>query len=487
MIAVDMQRVLKTGIALSTEKSKSKLLELIITEAMQISNADAGTLYLYSRQLDALQFKIMCNNTLKTYKGGKDDKVDLPPVEMSESNVCTYCALKRINVNIADVYNCDEFDFSGPKKYDSLTGYHTKSMMVIPFANTMDEIIGVLQLINAQDENNNIIPFSRELEIIISALASQAAVAITNANYLKDIKNLFQSFVKVMISAIDELSPYNVNHTRRVAEYCDSYTDYLNLLYQNGSFNQYFSDSRREQLVMAAWMHDIGKVVTPIEIMNKETRLGKNEGAVMSKLELALATLRIRFLEEKLTAAEYEQQKNAYETARKLIMYINCQSYLPNEDYIKLCEIKDLTYYDLENIQHKLLSDNDFKNLSIKQGTLTDEERDIMEGHVRMTSKLLDNINFSSDMREVPKFAGMHHELLNGSGYPLGLKGEEIPFEARILSVIDVFEALTSVDRPYKKPMEKQQAFEIITEMAVLGKLDNFVVKSFIQSIKHSE
>ncbi len=479
MISIDMQRVLRTGTALSTEKDKHKLLDLILHESMEITSADAGTLYVYAEEENCLFFEIMRNHTLRSYQGGHGERVDLPPVPMSMDNVCSYCALLRKNVNIPDVYNCEEFDFSGPKNYDQITGYRTKSMMVIPFVNTKDEIIGVLQLINAQNENGEVVCFSSEAEAVISAMASQAAMAVTNSLYLQDITELFQSFVKVMISAIDELTPYNVNHTRRVAEYCEVFAKFLNQEYRRGNFEEHFSQNRREQLVMAAWMHDIGKVVTPLEVMNKDTRLGKSEAEVFARFDMALATLRIRVLEGKIGPEEYEQNCQEVQEARAFVQHLNGAGYLPEEDLAKLAGLRALHYLTLEGEEKPLLSPQDLQNLSIRTGTLTSEERQVMQNHVRMTSKLLENIKFSKDLRDVPKFAGMHHEFINGTGYPMHLKGGQVPLEARILSIVDIYEALTSSDRPYKKALNQEKALEILKEMAGDGKLDGQLVDLF--------
>ncbi len=479
MITIDMQRVLRTGIALSTEKDKSKLLDLILHEAMEITHADAGTLYVYSEENNCLHFAVMRNHTLKIYQGDGGEQVQLPPVPMNLDNVCSYCALMRKNVNIPDVYHCSGFDFSGPMRYDAITGYRTRSMMVIPFANTKDEIIGVLQLINAQDEAGEVVPFSAEAEAVISAMASQAAMAVTNSLYLQDITELFQSFVRVMISAIDELTPYNVNHTRRVAEYCDTFADYLNAQYKSGIFGEHFSKNRREQLVMAAWMHDIGKVVTPLEVMNKDTRLGRSETEVLARFDMALATLRIRMLEGSLEEEVYEAERQQIQGWKDLVSRVNSRSFLPEEDLEKLQEIQGAMYTTLGGEKAPLLTEQDFRNLSIRTGTLTDEERQVMQSHVRMTSKLLENIKFSKDLRDVPKFAGMHHEFINGTGYPLHLKGKEVPLEARILSIVDIYEALTSADRPYKKALNREKALEILHEMAEEGKLDLSLVNLF--------
>ncbi|MEG1943714.1 MAG: HD domain-containing phosphohydrolase, partial [Angelakisella sp.] len=364
--------------------------------------------------------------------------VDLPPVPLLPSHVCAYCALNRCSINIADVYDSREFDFSGPRKYDSITGYRTRSMLVVPFENTRGDVIGVLQLINAQDENGTVIPFSHDLEKIIAALASQAAVCVTNTMYLQDIKELFQSFVQVMITAIDELSPYNVNHTRRITEFADRFLDYLNELYAKGEYDEHFDDNRREQLIMAAWMHDIGKLITPLPVMNKATRLGEAFPAVMARFTTAKALLRVSFLEKHCDEQEYLRQAAELEEFEALLPILNEAPYIDDDAIAKLAAMERKSYPLPEGGDFHLLYPKEGECLSVRKGTLTAEERTIMENHVVLTAKLLSKIHFGSDMARVPQIAAMHHEYLDGSGYPGGARGDELSTEVRILSILDI-------------------------------------------------
>ena len=209
-----LRNIIDVGSALTAEKNKVKLLGMIIDTAMEISNCDAGTLYLYKDNL--LHFMIMKTLSQNVSKGENGEPIDLPPVAMSESNVCSYTAIHKELVNIQDVYHSDRFDFSGPRKYDAITGYHTESMLVIPMENTQGELIGVLQLINAQDENGAIVPFDEDAEFVLRSLGSQAAVAFTNLIYTEEIKKQMYSFVEAFATTIDARTPYNGSHTRMV-------------------------------------------------------------------------------------------------------------------------------------------------------------------------------------------------------------------------------------------------------------------------------
>ena len=214
-----LQTVLDVGLALSAEKDYNKLFNLIIDKGMEITACDAGTLYVVNG--DFLEFKIMKTLSQGVDKGSNGEKIELPPVPIREGNLCAYSAIHRTPLNIPDVYESDLFDFSGPKKYDAITGYHTGSMMAIPLVDNDDKTVGVLQLINALDENGKIIPFDKSLENIVLSLGSQTAVAVTNMRLLEELKDQMWSFTEAMAAAIDERTPYNASHTRKVAEYCE--------------------------------------------------------------------------------------------------------------------------------------------------------------------------------------------------------------------------------------------------------------------------
>ncbi len=474
MINIDVNRVLNVGIALSTERDRNKLLDLIITEAMEISHADAGTLYLCED--DVLRFKIMRNHSLGVYRGGVGEEIDLPAVPLTLENVCAYTVLKRETVNIHDVRHSDKFVFSGPEKYDQITGYHTRSMLVVPFENTRGDIIGVLQLINAWDENQNVVPFSQDITTIITSLASQAAVAITNSIYLQEIKSLFHSFVEVMSTAIDEISPYNVNHTKNIARYTDCFVDYLNELHCQGKYEGQFDANRKEQMMMSVWLHDIGKMITPTEIMNKPTRLANNLQVLIARFDMMKAIARIELAEQTITNPAYLAKLDEINKALALIMQVNAQSKLDDDSASAVAEIAKRTYTDLDGAIVHWLTPSELEQLSIRAGTLTESERVVMKNHVVLTAKLLSKIKFSKDLCHVPVWAALHHEFLDGTGYPNGLSGAQICTEVRILSILDIYDALTSDDRPYKTPMTHEAAMHVLRKMAEQGKLDTQLI-----------
>ncbi len=487
-----LSKLVTIGIALSSEKNHDRLMEMIISEARRVTGSDAGTLYLKEGVM--LRMKIVHNDTLNIYQGGKGEKVDLPAVPLNPSFVSSYVAMNGEPVNIPDVYNAEGFDFSGACKYDQMTGYKTTSMLVIPLKNHLDEVIGVLQLINALDENSKeIVPFDEEYETIIGALASLAAIALTNSQLIAEIEKIFESFVQVMVTAIDEKTPYNASHARKVSRLACLLAEAINDI-ENGVYgDEFFNVERMKNLAMAGWLHDIGKIATPLEVMNKATRLDAMMPLVLQRIAYAMEKEMRVSLEKQLqliTAGlndearqekeETEQRLSKLKAARELVIKLDNPGTFVDEELLQqLKEAAALTYINEEGISCKLLKEKDVECLSVPKGTLTGPEREIIEEHVVITEKMLSKIPFTRKLSEVPIFATMHHEFLDGKGYPKGIKGEEIPLEARILAITDVFDALTASDRPYKKKIPEERAVWIIKQMADEGKLDNDLVEIF--------
>ncbi|MCR5279644.1 MAG: HD domain-containing protein [Lachnospiraceae bacterium] len=468
-----LNTVLGVGLALSAEKDFNKLFNLIIDKSMEITACDAGTLYVVGD--DVLEFRIMKTISQGTDKGSDGEKIDIPPVPIKEGNICAYAAIHKKSLNIPDVYTSDLFDFSGPKKYDALTGYHTGSMIAVPLVDNNDKTVGVLQLINALDQDGNIIPFDPSLERTVLSLASQTAVAVTNMRYQEELKDQMWSFTEAMAAAIDERTPYNASHTRKVAEYCGMIADYINELHLKGETDEYFNTNRREQLVMGALLHDIGKLVIPLSVMNKATRLDGHEQELQNRMETNRLKSKVRFLEGKITEEEYKATIERIDKAEKIAMEANGLGFIPPDIEKKLKEALTYTIVTDEG-EEFLFTDMEKKCLSIIKGTLTPEERSIMESHVVITKKILDKVHFNSYFKDSPRWATMHHELLNGRGYPNHLTADELPLDARITTVADICDALLATDRPYKRPIPREKAFAIMYDMADKGDIEKRLV-----------
>lgn len=475
-----IEDLLNIGIALSAEEDHNKLLELILTEARKITNADAGTLYLYED--DKLSFKLMQNDTLEINKGGRGEEIDLPPVELNKENVSAYVALTKETVNIADVYDTDKFDFSGPKKYDQMTNYRTKSMLVLPLEDYEGNVIGVLQLINAQDDKKDkVIPFKSHLEKVVGSLASQAAVSLSNVQAKQEIEELLNSFVEVMATAVDARTPYNAAHTKRLAAMIKEFMDLING-YEEGKYaDEYFDDDRRQELIMTAWLHDIGKVAIPLEVMNKATRLEDKLELVEQRFDYIAAVNKLSYYKKKEEGRlQLKEELAQIEEARELVNKANNpNTFVDEEMQDELAQIAKLTYVDETGTEQPWLTDDELQALSVAKGTLTSEEREEMEDHVQVAVRILKAIPFPERLDNIPNLVSMHHEFLDGSGYPRGLEGDEIPLEIRILTVVDIFDSLAAADRPYKDAKSVDEALGILDSMIEEGKLDEDVVRIF--------
>lgn len=474
----DVKKLLNIGVMLSAERDINRLLERILDCVMDLANCDAGTLYLLRD--NALHFRIMRNRTLKTYSGANGVEPDLPPVPLTRESVCALAVLDDRTIRIENVRSCQEYDLAGPIRYDAMTGYTTVSMLVVPMRNREGETLGVLQLINAMDEAGNICAFSEDMTLVLESVASQAAITLQNVRYIAEIKDLFQSLVRVLSSAVDERTPYNGSHTRHMAAYGDRFIDYLNKTQSPPPF----SPGRRDELLMSVWFHDVGKLVTPLEVMNKMARLLPEQYAAFThRMEVIRLRAEIDCLAGRATPEERENTIRRTHEAAELVDAVNAAGFLPDEKLEAVGELRRRAYTGEDGETLPWLTEEEYDMLSIRKGTLSDGERKIMEEHVVVTDKLLSQIRFSSELSHVRQWAAAHHELLNGSGYPRHWKGEEIPFEVRIITILDIFDALVADDRPYKPGMPVERALSILDIMANKeGKLDPGLTRLFIES-----
>jgi len=479
----DFEKILNIEIEMSTERNRNRLLASVLESGMAITHCDASTLYLCNKE--NLTFKVMKTISLEVSRGEDGELIDdLPPLPLREENICAYTAIHREIINIPDVYHSQKFDFSVAKKYDAMTGYHTQSMLVIPVENNEGDLIGVLQLMNAQDEEGNVIPFDEQYHIIIRSLASLAAIELTNLQYVEEIKDQLHSFVEAMATAIDERTPYNGSHTRKVAEYAERLALYINKKHDAGECEDYFDENRMEKLLLAALLHDIGKMIVPLSVMNRATRLDQDIERVETRFELLKSYYEIDMLKNQITAEEYEKKITELEEDLAFIYEIDGVGFLNDKNYERVQQISKKKYYKENGINIPYLTDAESECLSIRKGTLTDEARKMMESHVVMTTKILNKVHFNKNYEKVPEWAAAHHEFLNGTGYPNHLKEDELDLETRILTIADIYDALTASDRPYKKPMSKEKAIVILKSMAHEGKIELRLVEWLSNAIE---
>ena len=468
-----LKRVLEMGIALSKEKDSNKILDGILDASMEIAHCDAGTLYI--NKDGYLHFKVMKTLSLGIDKGKNGEKIDLPPVPIESGSIFEYIVNQKKALNIDDVYNSPEFSFPEPKKYDGIIGFHTKSLLTIPLINGTGEVVGVLQLINAMNEEGNVCKFTFENEQIIMALASQAAIAMTNMRYVEEMKLQMWSFTAAMAEAIDTRTPYNASHVRQVAVYAWKIANYINALHDKGLEEEYFPKERKEELALSALLHDLGKLSIPTRIMNKSTRLAGKLKDIQTRFEILKLKYKVMYLEHRAAESEYIEFNEKLDKILLLAEDIDGLGFLDEE---KESELKQAFEFEpvIDGERCVLFTDEEKESLLIKKGTLTEKERQIMESHVEMTERILSKVHFNSVYKDVPIWAVQHHEYLNGTGYPKHLTADDLSIEARILTVADICDALLASDRPYKKPLPKDKAFAIMEDMAAKGNIDAKIV-----------
>ena len=491
-----LERLNVIGIALSSEHDNDRLLETILLGAKELTNADGGTLYTVTEERK-LKFEIMRTQSLNIAMGGKTGKA-IPflalPIYLEDGQpninmVAAYSVVNGQTVNIPDAYLTEGFDFSGMRSFDEKMGYRSQSFLTVPMKNHENETIGVLQLINAIDpRTKEIIAFSEAHQRLVESLASQAAVALTNKNLIRGLKNLFESFIKLIADAIDEKSPYTGGHCQRVPELTMMLAEAA-MKADSGPLKD-FSMTEEEvyELKIAAWLHDCGKVTTPESVMDKATKLETifdrihlvDQRFELLKSQREIAYLRMavetaksgKLLNTKSLDEDIEDIKKALDDDKNFIRRANIGSEAMRPvDQRRVRTIANYEYIDEHGHKIKFLSENEVYNLTIVRGTLTPEERKVINHHIIATVNMLESLPYPKDLARVPEYAGGHHERMDGKGYPKGLTREQMSIPARMMGIADIFEALTSKDRPYKKAKTLSETLNILGRM----KLDNHI------------
>ncbi|TMH71114.1 MAG: GAF domain-containing protein [Betaproteobacteria bacterium] len=489
------------GASLSAERDINRLLETILTAAKTITRADGGTLYRVTEE-QSLRFEIVRTSSLKYYLGGTTgNPVPFYPIQLFKDGkpnhgmVAAHAALTGKTVNIADAYVAEGFDFSGTRAFDSKTGYRSQSFLTVPMRNHEGEAIGVLQLINAQDpQTGEIVAFSSSDQRLAESLASQAAVALTNRMLINQLEHLFESFISLINGAIDEKSPYTGGHCQRVPVLTMLLAEAVNQTNDGPLSEFHMSDKDRYELKIAGLLHDCGKVTTPVHVVDKATKLETIFDRVqlidtrfeVLKRDAELESLKKRITLKPMEAAEEDkrlrERLRQLDDDRKFLHACNIGGERMRDDDIdRVRRIAKYRWRDVSGHEAEFLTDDEVKNLTIRAGTLTDDERKVINHHIVATIRMLEALPWPKHLTKVPEYAGGHHERMDGKGYPKGLTREQMSVQARCMGIADIFEALTAKDRPYKKGKTLSESLEILGRMRLNHHVDPDLFDVFVR------
>jgi len=496
------------GAALSKERDINRLLESILIAAKTITHADGGTLYRMTEDGKALRFEILRTDSLNIAMGGTTgNAINFPNLPLSndkgeanDSMVAAYAAIHDRTVNIADAYTAAGFDFSGTRSFDGRTGYRSQSFLTVPMKNHEGEIIGVLQLINAQDpQTHRVGPFSSADQSLAESLASQAAIALTNRLLITQLEELFEAFINLINLAIDEKSPYTGGHCQRVPVLTMMLAEGADAT-QEGPLASFRMDERdRYELKIAGLLHDCGKVTTPVHVVDKATKLHTlfdRIHLIDTRFEVLKRDAEISALRQQLAlrgtadaGAEdpiwrnYLDQVRVLDEEREFLRKANVGGEAMKEaDQQRVRDIGSRhTWHDVNAVETEFLTADEIDNLAIRAGTLTQKEREIINYHIVATIKMLEHLPWPKHLTKVPEYAGGHHERMDGKGYPKGLTREQMSVQARMMGIADIFEALTARDRPYKQGMKLSQAMGIMAKFKQGGHIDPDLFDVFVK------
>ncbi len=535
------------GIALSSERDINRLLETILVAAKRITHADAGTLYLVEAEQQQLKFEIIRNDTLGITLGGTTgEPIPFHPIRLydeagqpNHAMVVTYAALSGETVNIPDAYAAAGYDFSGTKVFDHKFGYRSTSFLTVPMRNHENEIIGVLQLINAQESSgqqgngqksngNKIVPFSESDQHLLESLASQAAVALTNRRLIKQMEDLFESFINLINTAIDDKSAYTGGHCQRVPELTMMLAEAVNRTDHGPLKDFVMTDKDRYELKIAGLLHDCGKITTPVHVVDKATKLHTlfdRIHLIETRFEVLKRDAEILMLRENQRtedrrqktdscaatphqsntphsgdnplssegnnplssvpspqSSEYQARIRQLDEDREFLRRCNIGSEkMAEADQARVQRIAAYRWCNAAGEQADFLSPDELENITIPYGTLTAAERQIINHHIEVTIKMLEALPWPKHLKSVAEYAGGHHERMDGKGYPRGLTREQMSVQARVMGIADIFEALTAKDRPYKKGKTLTESLVILGKFKLNGHIDPDLFDVFVR------
>lgn len=497
-----LQHLIEISISLSVEKNTTRLLEHILTSAQTLTQADGGTIYSVTAD-KSLKFETLINNSLGMYLGGSSGQpIPFPTIpifkegQVNQHAIVAIAAAEGEMIHIPDAYACQQYDLSAARSMDQRTGYHTQSVLTVPMKNHEGELNGVLQLINATVDGK-VSAFSNQQMELVRSLASLAAVALTNKQLIENMEELFQGIARLIAKAIDEKSPYTGGHCKRVPELTMMLADAVHRHDQGPLADFTLTDAQRHELSVAGWLHDCGKIATPEYVMDKASKLQ----TIFDRIELVDAKIEIarRDLELSLAGplylAQHQQDQEkvsqlqqqlaqglaALDLQREFLRKANIGGeFMDKNDQQRVADFGRQQQIQIAGQQQNLLSENEIYNLSIARGTLTPEERQIINRHMDITVDMLESLPFPKHLQRVPEYACGHHEKMDGTGYPKGLHKEQMSVPARMMAIADIFEALTASDRPYKEGKPLSECLTIMGRMKESQHIDPDLFDIFI-------
>lgn len=513
--ADDLHELTRIGVALSTERDLITLLEMILDQARRLSASDAGSLYLVEKTEDRgqraegmgmLRFKLAHNHTLP----------DLPfresVIPISPASIAGYVAATGEPLIIPDVYLMpDDVPYAFNRSFDEQVGYRTKSMLVLPMRSHRDDIIGVVQLINrkrdpaamlrsAADVEREVLPYDARAVDLVTALASQAAVAIENARLYEDIERLFEGFVTASVTAIEQRDPTTSGHSFRVATLTCGLAEAIDRVSSGPYAATSFTREQMRELRYAGLLHDFGKVGVRERVLVKQKKLYPADLAIIRhRFQWLLQRADLQYERERAEYLFAHGQDNYAHVLAELdavrrqtredlqryldaIVHANEPTILPEGTFEELEAINARTFVDFDGIEKPLLADDELRYLMINKGNLDARERREIESHVTHTFRFLEQIPWTRELRGIPDIAYGHHEKLNATGYPRRIAAGAISTQTRMMTIGDIFDALTATDRPYKRAVPTERALDILNDEAGEGALDPALLGVFIEA-----
>lgn len=509
-----IEKLLDIGAALSSAQDLGDLLNLILSKSREITYSDAGSVYLvdHSDEKSKLLFKVAQNAS----KPGLSFKEFALP--LTDKSLAGYVAITGQSLNLSDAYDLPPgVPYQLDTSFDRDINYRTCSVMVLPMQNRQGETIGVLQLINRKTKAETVLTaenawestqhYSEWEERVVRSLASQAAISIERNQLQDSIEQLFEGFVKASVQAIEARDPCTYGHSERVAALAVRLSEEVNAVSTGWLRPIYFNDRQIQEIRYASLLHDFGKIGVPEAILTKQKKLYPSQLEIIRhRFALAQRTMEMECVQSKyqylLSHSAYRKHpseepecaqcqeiaqldtklaeaKSGLAEYWEVLLEANEPHILGSEPLAQLREIARQTYRDIDGAIKPLLSPDEILQLMVSRGSLTVEERSVIESHVTDTYQFLSQIPWTKDLKNVPGIAYGHHEKLDGTGYPLGLKQSEIPIQAQLMTIADIYDALTAGDRPYKRALRTDAALKILREEAAHNKINSDLLELF--------